>query len=130
MIIHQLDINNAFLHGDLTDEVYMRVPDGIPKPDNKVCRLKTSLYGLKQASRQWFAKLTFEIILLGFVQSKNDYSLFIKRVHNVQTLVAVYADDILITRPTNSEIVALKTHLHNKFSIKDLELRFSGSRLE
>ncbi|XP_056692131.1 uncharacterized mitochondrial protein AtMg00810-like [Spinacia oleracea] len=118
--IYQLDINNAFLHGELTEEVYMKVPDGVPNPENKVCRLKKSLYGLKQASRQWFAKLTSELLHLGFIQSKNDYSLFIKTQNQTHTLVAVYVDDILITGLNHSEIVALKSHLHNKFSIKDL----------
>jgi len=85
----QLDVNNAFLHGDLDEEVYMQMPKGIPNPENKVCRLRKSLYGLKQASRQWFTKLKDTLLSLGFVQSKNDYSLFLHKTSTNITILAV-----------------------------------------
>ncbi|XP_021717909.1 uncharacterized protein LOC110685690 [Chenopodium quinoa] len=66
------------------------MPDGVPNPRNKVCRLRKSLYGFKQASRQWFEK--FKLVILGFVQSKNDYSLFVKSTNHHLTIAVVIKD--------------------------------------
>ena len=118
--IFQLDVNNAFLHGDLKEDVYMKVPMGFPNPRQQVCKLNKSLYGLKQASRQWFARLVDELTTQGFIQSKNDYSLFIKRDHTDITIADVYVDDILLTGINFATITSLKQHLHTTFSIKDL----------
>ena len=73
----QLDVNNAFLHEFLDKEVYILPPAGYNKAKNgEVCKLKKSIYGLKQASRQWNKELRKFLKSLGFVQSKQDYSLF------------------------------------------------------
>nr|GEV94324.1 disease resistance protein At4g27190-like [Tanacetum cinerariifolium] len=69
--VFQLDVNNAFLYGDLEEVVYMKPPEGYFPSDNKVCRLKKSLYGLKHAPRQWNAKLTSTLIENGFSQSNS-----------------------------------------------------------
>ena len=116
--IYQLDVDNAFLHGDLHEEVYMQMPKGIPNPEHKVCRLKKSIYGLKQASKQWFAKLVTKLQSQGFVQSKSDYSLFIKRSENQVTIVAVYVNDIVLTGNHSSSITTLKEHLHSIFRLR------------
>lgn len=98
----------------------MKVPQGIPNPDNKVCRLRKSLYGLKQASCQWFHKLSIALQHQGFIQSKNDYSLFLKKTSQHLTIVAVYVDDMLVTGSDPLDIVNLKKYLHQAFTIKGL----------
>ncbi|GKE49503.1 retrovirus-related pol polyprotein from transposon TNT 1-94 [Tanacetum coccineum] len=120
--IEQLDINNAFLHGDLNEEVYMKVLQGYAQnlPPNIVCKLTKSIYGLKQANRQWFEKLTTFLIQLGFKQSYVDTSLFTITHKGIQTSLLVYVDDILIVSKDTSFITLIKQHLHTKFSIKDL----------
>lgn len=79
--IHQLDVQNAFLHGDLHEAVYMEPPPGLPirrQGEKLACRLNKSLYGLKKASRNWFSTFSNTIQKFGYQQSKADYSLFIK----------------------------------------------------
>lgn len=119
--IYQLHINNAFLHGDLTEEVYMTLPLGFQsqKP-NQVCKLLRSLYGLKQASRQWNAKLSSALSNMGFSQSKADPSLFTKGKDNTFMAVLVYVDDILVASPDLQMIGDLKQFLDDTFKIKDL----------
>lgn len=76
--MYHLDVNNDFLHGKLDEEVYMSPPEGYDKCEQgKVCRLKKkSLYGLKQASRQWNIEFTSKLIHYGFIKSGNDHCLF------------------------------------------------------
>jgi len=97
--IHQMDVYNAFLQGDLNEEVYMSLPEGFSsqgETSGMVCRLVKSLYGLKQASRQWNVKLTDALIDFGFNQSSLDHSLFIKRHHAQIVVILVYVDDMLV----------------------------------
>ncbi|XP_075100974.1 uncharacterized protein LOC142176701 [Nicotiana tabacum] len=111
--ISQLDVNNAFLHGDLNEEVYMQVPPGLViEKLGLVCKLNKSLYGLKQASRQWYAKLTEALCSRGYTHSMYDYSLFYKRNGDSSVYITVYVDDVLMTATDQQEIAQLKTFLH------------------
>ena len=86
--IRQLDVNNAFLHGHLKEEVFMAQPPGFIDPEfaNHVCRLKKSIYGLKQAPWAWFSALHSFLCLYGFHVSKSDSSLFILNQGNILML--------------------------------------------
>ncbi|KAL2938574.1 Glucose-6-phosphate 1-dehydrogenase chloroplastic [Bienertia sinuspersici] len=119
--LHQMDVNNAFLHGDLDEEVYMKLPPGFTsnKPGT-VCRLKKSLYGLKQAPRCWFAKLAASLKKYGFHQSYSDYSLFTLHQGTVQLNVLVYVDDLIISGNDTSAITTFKAYLGECFHMKDL----------
>lgn len=119
--LHQLDVNNAFLHGDLHEEVYMLPPPGINKKgDNFVCRLRKSLYGLKQASRNWFEKFSNALRSAGYKQSVADYSLFTKSCGKNFSAVLVYVDDVIVTGNDTPSITWLKKYLNTLFHIKNL----------
>ncbi|KAI4352252.1 hypothetical protein L6164_006522 [Bauhinia variegata] len=91
---HQMDVHNVFLHGDLHEEVYMKLPLGfrVSKTD-MVCELKKSLYRLKQASQCWFAKLSAALKTYGFTQSLSDYLLFVLKKADCYLVVLIYVDD-------------------------------------
>nr|GEV15003.1 hypothetical protein [Tanacetum cinerariifolium] len=121
--LHLLDVNNAFLHGYIDEEIYMLPPEGYHKALlGQVCKLNRSLYGLKQASRQWNHELTKFLVTFGYVQSIHDYSLFVKSAGQDFTAVLVCVDDMLITGNSNFEILSLKASLDHKFTINDLAL--------
>ncbi|XP_019263195.1 PREDICTED: uncharacterized protein LOC109240958 [Nicotiana attenuata] len=116
----QLDVNNAFLHGDLNEEVYIEVPQGLALDNSElVCKLNKSLYGLK-ASKKWYAKLTEALCSRGYAHSMYDYSLLYKKTENSTVYIAMYVDDIMVTGTDIMEIEELKAFLNDNFKIKDL----------
>ena len=112
--LSKLDINNAFLHGDLDEEVYM-VPPPRFGSKGELCKLAKSLYGLKQASRQWFAKLFASIIADGFIQSKSDYFVFTKVHKGSIIILLMYVDDILIA---SNNVNAINTFSRQQIQAK------------
>ena len=120
--VRQLDINNAFLNGDLKEEVYMRQPEGFTDSANSslVCHLHKSLYGLKQAPRAWYDKLRDALVEFGFQSTKCDHSLFTRFIKGSTIYVLVYVDDILVVGSHPQDVKNLITRLNVKFSLKDM----------
>ncbi|CAL2241744.1 unnamed protein product [Prunus armeniaca] len=119
--LHQMDVHNAFLHGNLHEEVYMLPPPRYRRQgEHTVCRLHKSLYGLKQASRSWFRKFSSAIQNIGFFQSKAYYSMFTQTHGKSFTVILLYVDDMIITGNDDDAIRDLKHFLSTCFQIKDL----------
>uniref|UniRef100_A0A5B7CIF2 Putative Retrovirus-related Pol polyprotein n=1 Tax=Davidia involucrata TaxID=16924 RepID=A0A5B7CIF2_DAVIN len=120
--LQQLDVKNVFLHSDLEEEVYMDVPPGFPSPssEGKVCKLKKSLYDLKQSPRAWFERFDGAMQTYGYQQSQVDHTHFIRHKHDKVTILIVYVDDIVIIGDDAEEMQTLKSYLAKEFEIKDL----------
>ncbi len=121
--LHQLDIKNAFLHGELQEEVYMEQPPGFVAQGGRgrVCRLNKALYGLKQSPRAWFGKFSEVALEFGMHKSQCDHSVFYRQSDVGVILLVVYVDDIIITGDDSVGISSLKSFLHTKFNTKDLD---------
>ena len=118
--LFQMDVKNAFLNGDLSEEVYMQPLPGLSVESNKVCHLRRALYGLKQAPRAWFAKFSSTIFRLGYTASPYDSALFLRRTDKGTILLLLYVDDMIITGDDLSGIQELKDFLSQQFEMKDL----------
>jgi hypothetical protein len=109
-----MDVKNAFLNGDLSEEVYMQPPPGYDRPPHKVCRLRQALYGLKQAP------LSFIIAPIGFISGPYDSALFIWRSDIGLILLLLYVDDMIITRDDTAGIHNLQQFFSQQFEMNDL----------
>ncbi|KAK1663670.1 hypothetical protein QYE76_051829 [Lolium multiflorum] len=117
--VSQLDVQNAFLNGELHEEVYMQPPPGYSIPDGMVCRLRRSLYGLKQAPRAWFQRFTSVVTSAGFVPSAHDPALFVPTYSRGRTLLLLYVDDMIITGDNPEYIAFVKARLRDQFLMTD-----------
>ena len=121
--LQQFDVKNAFLHGEIEKEIYMKLPPGYGGKTNAntVCKIKKALYGLKQSPQAWFGRFTKVMIGLGFKQSQGDHTLFIKHSKSRGvTMLLVYVDDIIVTGDDEEEEQRLGQHLAKNFEIKTL----------
>ncbi|GKA57964.1 retrovirus-related pol polyprotein from transposon TNT 1-94 [Tanacetum coccineum] len=114
--ISQLDVKNAFLNGDLNEEVYMTPPPGVPHQSGKVCKLRKALYGLKQAPHACYEKFSTVVTSLGFVSSHHDSTLFVKRSSAGRILLSLFVDDMIITGDDCNGIELLKAELSHRMT--------------
>jgi len=118
--LRQMDVKNAFLHGDLKEEIYISLPpDMVVTPSLEVCRLCQYLYGLKQASYVWFDKFCSTLPGFHFTQSQFDSSLLFCKTFAGIVLLLIYVNDIVITGSDIAFLTQLQQHLKASFHMKD-----------
>jgi phage anti-repressor protein len=120
--LHQLDVKNAFLYGDIEEEVYMNtLPSYIASSKTEVVwKLQRELYGLKQSPQAWFGWFSQAMKKYGFCQSNSDHTLFLKHQRGKVTALIVYVDDMIIIRDDAKEIDKLQKQLATKCEMKNL----------
>jgi hypothetical protein len=120
--LHQMDIKTAFLNGDLLENVYMAQPKGfaVKGKEHMGCHLKKSIYGLKQASRQWYLKFDETIRSFGFKENEEDNCIYVKFRNGKFIFIILYVDDILLASSDVSLLLETKIFLSSNFDMKDL----------
>jgi hypothetical protein len=121
--LEQLDVKTAFLHGNLEEEIFMEQPKGFKQPgtENLVCRLKKSLYGLKQSPRQWYKRFDSYMIQIGYTRCEYDCCVYVRILEDGSYIfLLLYVDDMLIAAKSMCEVNRLKSLLHKEFEMKDL----------
>ena len=122
--LRQLDVNNAFLQGHISENVYMSQPPRFVDKDNPsyVCKLNKSIYGLKQAPRAWYHELKTFLLQFGFQNSYADTSLFVFHADSHTMYLLVYVDDLILIGENATKVNQFIAILAQRFSIKDLGL--------
>jgi hypothetical protein len=118
--VHQMDVKNFFLHGDLLEEIYMEQLQGFIQNSSLVCRLKKSLYGLKQEPRAWHINMDSYLLSHDFVICKYDPNVYMLRTTKSVMILVLYVDDILIIGSSYLVIDLVKYILHDRFSVMNM----------
>ncbi|UYV66363.1 hypothetical protein LAZ67_4001469, partial [Cordylochernes scorpioides] len=118
MEIMQFDIKTAFLNGDLDEDIYMQIPEGIEVENkNLVCKLKKSLYGLKQSPRIWNEKFTYFLKQFQLTQSQADPCVFYQTKTDAKIFLALYVDDGIMMSTSNNLLKELAQYLSSHFEV-------------
>ena len=119
-----MDVNTAFLNADVEEEIYMRQLEGFevrgPNGEELVCKLKKSIYGLKQASRNWYHTIDHWMKQYGFQASEADPCVYVKREDQEVIVVIIFVDDLIITGSCERIVQDFKAAISKRFSMKDL----------
>jgi hypothetical protein len=120
--LHQMDVKMVFLNGHLEKNVYMAQPKGfvVEGKEQIGCRLKKSIYGLKQASRQWYLKFDKTISNFGFKENVENNCVYTKFKNGKYIFLILYVDDILLASSDVGLLLETKKFLSSKFDMKDL----------
>ncbi len=122
--IEQMDVNTAFLYGEIDKEIFMEQPDGFQEGKEKdlVCKLEKGLYGLKQAGRLWYKKLDEELQGLGFIRMKSENCLYIlvDKEKEAEIYILTYVDDLILAARSREKLIRLKERLMKIFKMKEL----------
>lgn len=120
--LHQMDAKTVFLHGELQENIYMQQPPGFVEKgkENMLCKLNKSIYGVKQASRQWFLKFDQVVTKHGFVENELDDYIYIKWSGSSFIILVLYVDDILLASSNVKLLNDTKAILSKNFEMKDL----------
>lgn len=117
-----MDVKTAFLNGELNEEIYMEHPVGfiVKGQEKKVCKLKKSIYGLKQSLRQWYLKFHKEVIAYDFTMIVEDNCIYIKKSNKMLVILSLYVDDILLGGNNLEYLKTIKSWLSKSFDMKDM----------
>ncbi|CAB4033965.1 Hypothetical predicted protein [Paramuricea clavata] len=132
LYLGQMDVKSAYLHSKIEEEIYLEQPEGFVKKANSgqklVCKLNKSIYGLKQAAKNWYEALTSLLLKKGFKRSCNDYCLFVRKEENgTFSYVLVWVDDIVVAGATEEAINEIKSMLNANPAIAQQDYKFNMS---
>lgn len=116
MHMEQFDVKTAFLNGELEEEIYMKQPVGFTDGTDRVCLLRKSLYGLKQAARCWNVKFVKVLLSLGLRQCVSDPCVFTGGADN-SVMVGIYVDDGIIVAQNKTDIKVIMQKLSSEFDM-------------
>lgn len=113
-----MDVETAFLQGEINENIYMTQPEGFTDDTGRVCKLNKAIYGLKQTGRQWNIKLDMKLLEFGLERIKYDPCIYVHR--KMYLIIAIYVDDFLIFYRDANDLKKIREYLNKHFPMKDL----------